>query len=196
MSKKKEHEKAAKKKHTLAIIKKLETKGNAKNSAIETVKDLAVGVIGGGLVGAAVGKPSLLVGLGTSMIGHYTGSSLATSFGLGMMASGGYQIGSDAVHGTSLSGLDEAKERMKSFGDNIKKRFYLDKIIKPKEKDESTNGLGNVKYFKYPKSKEQELDMSALEHIEAQIAKAGAQYEEKQMSGTYDDLAGAGDPLY
>src|SRR4051812_1169561 len=99
----------SKKTHVLALAKELNTKGSAKNSAIESVKDLVVGVVGGGLAGAAIGKPSLLVGLGTSLMGHYIGSSMATSFGLGMMASGGYQIGQGAVNGTSLSGLDGAK---------------------------------------------------------------------------------------
>lgn len=183
----------AKKAKVLAIAHQLDTKGNAKHSAIESVKDLVVGVVGGGLAGAAVGKPSLLVGFGTSLIGHYMGSSLATSFGLGMMASGGYQIGSGAVSGTSVSGLDGAKERMKAFGDNIKQRLYIDKIIKPKEaKEETTNGMGSVQYFKYPQQNE-ELDMGSLETIEREIARSGEQYEQKQMSGTYDDMSGVGD---
>lgn len=176
----------------------LETKGDAKNSAIESVKDLVVGVVGGGLAGAAIGKPSLLVGLGTSLIGHYMGSSMATSFGLGMMASGGYQIGQGAVHGTSVSGLDGMKERMKSFGQNIKHRLYIDKIIKPKEKEaenkeESTNGVGSVQYFKYPQKETQEIDMSGLDEIENAIARSGEEYQQKQMSGTYDDVSGLED---
>lgn len=183
----------AKKAHVLAIAKELNTKGDAKNSAIESVKDLVIGVVGGGLAGAAIGKPSLLVGFGTSLIGHYMGSSLATSFGMGMMASGGYQIGQGAVNGTSLSGMDAVKERMKAFGTNIKQRLYLDKIIKPKEegkeKEESTNGMGSVQYFKYPQQN-QELDLGALDDIESAIARSGEQYEQKQMSGTYDEVSG------
>lgn len=182
----------AKQAHVLALTKKLETKGDAKHSAIEAIKDLVVGVVGGGLAGAAIGKPSLLVGLGTSLIGHYSGVQMATSFGLGMMASGGYQI-SSGVNG--LSGMDEVKERIKSFSANIKQRLYLDKFIKPKNKvaDEGTNGMGSVQYFKYPKSDTQELDMGSLENIEKEIAYLGEQYERKQMSGVYDDMAGIGD---
>lgn len=194
--KKKKRVTKAKKTHVLAIAKELNTKGSAKNSAIESVKDLVVGVVGGGLAGAAIGKPSLLVGLGTSLIGHYMGSSMATSFGLGMMASGGYQIGQGAVNGTSLSGLDGAKERMKAFTSNIKERLYLDKIIKPKttEGDEGASGLGNVQYFKYPQN--QELDMGALDNIESEIARSGEQYERRQMSGAYDEMSGAETPIY
>ncbi len=189
MSKKKSKKSSkAKQASVLALTKQLDTKGNAKHSAIEALKDLAVGVVGGGLAGAAIGKPSLLVGLGTSLIGHYSGMPLATSFGLGMMASGGYQITSN-VNG--LSGIDEVKERIKSFSTNIKQRLYLDKIIKPK--GEATNGMGSVQYFKYPKSDSQELDMGSLDDIEQEMARLGEQYERKQMSGAYDDMAGVGD---
>lgn len=197
MSKKKnKHASNAKKAHVLAIAQELDTKGNAKNSAIESVKDLVVGVVGGGLAGAAIGKPSLLVGLGTSLIGHYMGSSMATSFGMGMMASGGYQIGQGAVNGTGLTGLDGAKERMKAFGANIKQRLYIDKIIKPKEttKEEGTEGLGNVQYFKYPQT--QELDMGSLDTIENEIARSGEQFERRQMSGVYDEMSGAEEKIY
>lgn len=178
----------AKHAHVLALTKKLETKGDAKHSAIEAVKDLVVGVVGGGLAGAAIGKPSLLVGLGASLIGHYSGMPLATSFGMGMMASGGYQISSGT---NGLSGMDEVKERIKEFGANIKQRLYLDKILKPKT--ETTNGMGTVQYFKYPSSESQEVDMGSLETIEKEIAKLGEQYENKQMSGAYEDMSGMDD---
>jgi len=183
-TKKKKHAKANKSK-VLALVHKLETKGSAKNSAIESIKDLVVGVVGGGLAGAAFGKPSLLFGLGTSLIGHYMGSSTATSFGLGMMASGGYQItsGTNGVNG--LGALEAAKERMKAFGHNLKARFYIDKMIKPKKKDEGTDGVGNVQYFKYP-SEGKELDLGALDNIEDQITREA----EKQMSGSDEDISG------
>jgi hypothetical protein len=196
-NKESKHTKHARKLKVLALTK-LETKGSVKNSAIETMKDLVVGVVGGGLAGAAVGKPSLLVGLGTSLIGHYAGSPIATSFGLGMMASGGYQIGTAAVNGTGLSGIEEAKERMKAFGENFKKQLYLDKIIKPKSAEEGANGLGKVQYFKYPSQKnlkDQPLDMSVLENIEQQIAESGKQYEQK-LSGAYDELSGSDEKIY
>lgn len=195
MSKKK-NKKSSYKKHSqvLSLTSNLDTKGNAKHSAIETLKDLTIGVVGGGLAGAAIGKPSLLVGLGASLIGHYAGVPMATSFGLGMMASGGYQIGSGTVNG--LSGMDGVKERVKSFSESFKQRLYLDKIIKSKKQDEeSTNGMGNVQYFKYPQSENKELDMGSLDNIEQEIARLGEQYERKQMSGTYDDMAGINDEV-
>lgn len=192
MSKKKtKKSRTTKSSHVLALTKKLDTQGDAKNSAIEAVKDLVIGVVGGGLAGAAIGKPSLLIGLGTSLMGHYTGTPLATSLGLGMMASGGYQISSGV---SGLDGMDEAKERMKAFGQNLKSRLYLDKIIKPKAGAESgTDGVGSVQYFKYPSSGNQELDLGSLESIEKDIALLGEQYERTQMQGAYDDMAGIGD---
>jgi hypothetical protein len=194
-TKKNKHAKNAKKAGVLALIHKQETKGDAKNSAIETVKDLVIGVVGGGLAGAAFGKPSLLLGLGTSLMGHYLGSSATTSFGMGMMASGGYQITSNAVSGTKgLGTIEAAKERIKTFGQNLKQRFYLDKIIKKKtaEKESGTNGLGNVQHFKYP-SEEKELDLGALDNIEDQIALEAEKMQQRQMSGANDDSNDSGE---
>jgi hypothetical protein len=195
MSKKKKKKADAAKKHSkvlASMTSKLETKASVKNTLIETTKDLVVGVVGGGIAGAAIGKPSLFVGLGTSLIGHYSGVPMVTSLGLGMMASGGYQIGSGLMNG--VSGIDGVKERVKSFGENIKQRLYLDKIIKPKKQtDESANGVGSVQYFKYPKSETQELDMGSLDNIEQEIARLGENYERKQMAGATDEMAGMDD---
>jgi hypothetical protein len=196
MSKKKSKKKSSKAKQHSKLLsgmtQRLETKGNIKNTFIETAKDVVVGAVGGGLAGAAIGKPSLLVGLGTSLVGHYVGVPMATSFGLGMMATGGYQIGSGMVNG--LSGVDGVKERVKAFTENLKQRLYLDKIIKKKAStDEATNGMGSVQYFKYPKNETQELDMGSLDNIEQEIARLGEQYERKQMSGISDEMAGMDD---
>lgn len=196
MSKKK-NKKSSKKNQSnvMTLTQPLETKGNGKNTAIETLKDIAVGVIGGGLAGAAIGKPSLLTGIGTSLVGHYAGVPLMTSFGFGMMASGTYQLATGSVNG--LSGMNGVKERMKLFGDSLKQRLYLDKIIKPKKKeDEGANGMGSVQYFKYPNTENKELDMGSLDNIEREIARLGEQYERKQMTGMNDDMNGIEDKLY
>ena len=44
----------------------LKTEGSIKNTAIETGKAVLVGVLGGGLLGAAIGKPSFIVGILTT----------------------------------------------------------------------------------------------------------------------------------
>lgn len=164
-----------------------------KNTSLETVKDFAVGAVGGGLAGAAIGKPSLLAGIATSFIGHYTGLPILTNLGLGMMASGSTQIGASMVNG--LSGMESVKERVKAFGQGLKERLYIDKFIKSKSQnsESGTNGMGSVQYFKYPKSDTQELDMGSLDTIEHQIARMGEQYEHQQMSGTLDEMSGIED---
>jgi hypothetical protein len=189
MSKKKSKSKSQKQSKALAILQQLDTKGDAKNSLIESLKSMVIGVVGGGIAGAAIGKPSLLVGFGTSLTGNYLKSPLLTTLGLGMMASGGYQI-SSTVNGAQVSGLEGAKERVKAFGENIKKQLYLDKFIKPKS-DTGTNGIGEVKYFKYPTNG---LDMGALNSIEEEIARSSEKH--RQFSGQEDDVYGVEERLY
>jgi hypothetical protein len=193
MDKKKNHyERQAQKKSLLgSITKDLDTKGDVKNSAIETLKDLVVGVIGGGVVGAALGRASLAVGAVVTGIGHYAKSRLASIFGVGMMASGGFQK-QEAVSGTESTGvLDGVKERVQGFKESLSQKLFLDKILKSKKQDAgATNGMGEVQYFVYPPSKElegatdNELDMTALERIERQVAESGEEFtRNQQMKG-------------
>jgi hypothetical protein len=172
----------------LAILKPLDTKSDAKNSLIESLKTLVIGVVGGGLAGAAIGKPSLAVGFGCTLAGNYLKSPLITNLGFGMMASGGYQIAN--LNGAPVSGLDGAKERIKVFGQNIKERLYLDKIIKQKS-GESTNGIGEVQYFNYPQNG---ISMGSLEAIEQEIANSSERFAARQMAGE-DDITGVEDRI-
>lgn len=202
MSKKNKYSKAARRKGFLnGLTAKMPTAGNAKNSGIELLKDLGMGVVGAG-VGVAMGKPSLLIGIGVTFLGHYTGSSLVSSAGIGMIASGGTKVVSDAVSGVEgMDGMEQVKTRLKAFGNNLKERLYLDKIIKAKPKEEGTSGLGRVRYFKYPQAEVKELDMSGLDSIERDLEASAASYQ-RQMSGTngiegYDEVSGLGnDPIY
>src|SRR5438552_4644444 len=119
MSKKKNrYQKQAKKKHFLAGMNEgLPTKGDAKNTMLETGKDVLIGVLGGGLIGAAIGKPSLIVGIVTTGAGHYTGNKLVQILGIGMMASNGFQKSSTTVSG--LEGLDGVKERIQAYKESM-----------------------------------------------------------------------------
>src|SRR6185369_84221 len=99
-----------------------------KNSFIEMVKSGVIVLTGAGL-GAAIGKPSLLVGLGTTFAGHYFNQPRLTDLGVGMIASGGYKLAS-GVNGAELEGLEGEKERVKHFGANLKTSTYLDRFIK------------------------------------------------------------------
>lgn len=188
---------AAKKKSFMELAAKLETKGSVKNTAIETTKDVIAGVLIGGFAGAFIGKPSLLVGLAVTAAGHYFGSSLVSSCGIGMMTSGGYS----AINGISgTDGLNGGKERVKEFASHLTQRLYLDKLkskTKAPAASEETNGLGNVQYFKYPNPNGDQLDMSGLDNIEREIIQSGEQYERRQQfAGNDEDVSGAEENLY
>jgi hypothetical protein len=173
----------------LALLQQLETEGDAKNSFLEMLKSGVIVLAGAGL-GAAIGKPSLLVGLGTTFAGHYFNQPRLASLGVGMIASGGYKL-TAGLKGADVGGLEGAKERFKTFSVNLKDNLYIDKFIKPtasKSLEEGTNGLGEAQYFKYPNN---EANMAGLDAIEDEINRSAEQYSQsRQMSG-YEDMAGA-----
>ena len=170
------YQKQAKKKGLMHnICAGLDTKGNVKNTLLETGKDLLVGVIGGGLVGAAIGRASLGVGALVAGVGHYSDNKMATVFGVGMMASNGFQK-SGGVGG--LDGMDGIKDRLLAYKETFSEKLFLDKLI-PK-KSSATNGVGDVQYFSHPN--EMSGDLAALDYIENQIAESGMQ----QMNGNPD----------
>lgn len=168
------YQKAASKKEMLShLSNRLDTKGDLKHSAMETGKDLLIGVLGGGLVGALIGKPAFLVGLGVTGVGHYAGSPLASTFGLGIMAAG--NLVSGTVSG--VDGLDGVKERVQAFKQSMMERTYLDKIIK-KKTDTVSGTIGELQYFDYGQvagvTDNPELyGMGALDEIEQRIEDAG-----------------------
>jgi hypothetical protein len=178
------YEQAQKKKDALsAIAVAARTKGDAGASALETFKDIIVGTVAGGFTGAFVGRSSLLFGALAAGAGHYTGVRLLTSFGMGMMAAGGFSSkGGNTTEG--LGFIDSAKERMKGFKDNLSQKLYLDKIIKKKEGEE-TSGVGEVKYFLYPgKEESKPVDLSALNMIENQVVKSAVEFNKESEGQT------------
>jgi hypothetical protein len=138
-TKKTAYEKKAKKKNLLSsITSDLETHHDVKNTAIETGKDVVVGVLGGGVVGSAIGRASLLIGVAVTAVGHYTKSRLASIFGIGMMAANGFQKSDSSVSGLEGNMIDDAKERVITFKDNFSQKLYLDKIPKIKKPEKET----------------------------------------------------------
>jgi hypothetical protein len=164
--------KAEKKKMLSNITQPLDTKGNIKNSAIETGKDLVVGVIIGGLAGATIGKPSLIIGFLTSGIGHYLDNRLITTAGLGMMASNSFAPKSiQGIEG--LEGIESVKERVQAFKETLSQKMYLDKVKALKiGKQKSVSGMGEVQYFSYPENLLEGAndELALLNQIEHQIA--------------------------
>ncbi len=169
------------------------TKGDHKSSGIETLKAVLGGLLGGA-AGAFIGKPSLGISIPTIYAGKFLQSSLLSAFGTGMLTSSSYKA-VKGINGTevgALEGLEGAKERLKSFGEELKERLYLDKIksiiAKGKTKNSTeVNGLdGKVTYF----NPNNELDMGSLDAIEEEIQRHAEQFQQKQFAGNDDYFGG------
>lgn len=159
----------------------LDTKGDMKNSALETGKDILVGVLGGGLIGAAIGKPSLIVGIVTTGVGHYSGNKLTQLLGIGLMAANGFQKNTTV---SGVEGLDGVKERVQAFKESLSDKFYLDKI-KKKVASGTTSGFGELQYFSYPNN-----DLAALDAIEDQLTDSAMQFQGSLPEGGEIDVQG------
>jgi hypothetical protein len=212
MSKKKNsYAKKATKQALLGSIAHDEAKGSIKKSALETGRDILIGAVGGGLAGAVLGRASFLVGIAVTGAGHYMGSEGTAAFGVGMMASGGYQAISGTMNGTvEKEGFEGVKERLEAFKEEFKRKLFLDKIptstkpaaSKTPAAEEATNGMGEVQYFTYPDSSKElqgaddhVLDLTALDRIEKQVAVAAQKYDasKQQVSGTETEEMGMTD---
>jgi hypothetical protein len=181
---KNKYAKKAERAQILAMTSKLETKGNIKNTLIETGKDLLVAVIAGGFAGSAIGKPSLAIGAGVTALGHFKGSRLLSLLGIGMMAANGFQTSS--VSGVEEQGMDGVKDRVMAFKNSFSQKLYLDKIIK--KKTASVAGIGNLQYFNYAN---EIAGLEALSNVEEQIENSAL--NRLQMNGT--GIGSADDPL-
>jgi hypothetical protein len=90
--------------------------------------DLLLGVIGGGLAGALLGRYSFLVGLGVAGYGHYSDNKLLGTVGLGMMASGtAYALLGDKEQDPNATTMEKVTERVKGFTNELKRKVWIDK---------------------------------------------------------------------
>lgn len=103
--------------------------------------DLLLGVIGGGLAGAVLGKYSFFAGLAIAGYGHYSDNKLLGTVGLGMMASGTASalLGGKAQD-PKLSQMEKVTERVKGFASELKRKVWIDKWDSP----DGLNGIGNT----------------------------------------------------
>lgn len=180
-----------------------------KKTMANTGRDILIGGIGGGLAGTIIGRFSFLTGIVVAGVGHAMSSPATAGFGIGLMASGGFQ-GIKSVKGVEgTDGVDGIKERLIHYKETIKKQFFIDKLPQSKSSkksnesnEESTNGMGNVQYFKHHNAEESEmnggneLDFSEANKLEQQIEASAKAYAQKQgMSGDFsgtetDDMSG------
>lgn len=158
-----------------------------KDSAIQTGKDLLIGVIGGGIAGAVIGKSSLLIGAAVTGYGHYAEKPTVATFGIGMMAASGFNAGTNSTQGIDGFSKEDVKARLMNFKDSFTSKLFLDKILKKKEKtEEGTKGVGAVGTFTYPQENK-ELDFSALNRLENQILQSGAEYQKSVQGMTEEE---------
>lgn len=160
----------------------VETTNKVKETAIETGLTLA-SALGGGVVGAAIGRPSLLLGLPIIILGIFNRNKYIAAGGLGMCLANGFQsktneeeteTSTETVDGLDL---DQMKERVGTFFKNFSDKLYL-----PKKQEETTtnatNGLGEAPtYFINPYNTQiegtGEVDMSQLDRVQQEIANMG-----------------------
>jgi hypothetical protein len=140
---------------------------------------LLAAVAAGG-AGAALGKHSLLAGVPITLYGFHKKNAYLIAAGLGLTLSNGFQSkNKSATPVQGVDGLDfkqiaeGAKDRVGTFFKNFSEKLYLS----PSEVSNGTSGLnGNgkeeeqVTYFVNPYSRAKEIDMSAIDRIQEQIA--------------------------
>jgi hypothetical protein len=153
----------------------------SKESAIETGKDILIGVIGGGITGMLLGKSSLLIGAGVTGYGHFENKPFMRTFGMGMMMGGGMDAAKQAMSGLTA---EDIQAKVVSFKDGFLSKLYLDKVFKKTESanQKTVNGLG-----------EGDIDLSTLTKFEQQILQHGTDLQKKkdaenEVNGNEDNL--------
>jgi hypothetical protein len=114
---------------------KYKQKSKLKSTAEGMGLDILVGVLGGGVASALLGKYSFLVGLGVSGIGHFSENKALTALGLGMMASGTFTALTSKQQDEKKPLPDRIKERLEAFKEELKQKVFFDKIPSLKNKD-------------------------------------------------------------
>ena len=130
--------------------------------------------IAAGGAGAALGKHSLLAGIPITLIGFHKKNSYLIAAGLGLTLSNGFQNQNKTTTVQGVDGFDmkqiaeQAKDRVGTFFKNFSEKLYISKA-----EPSATNGLAGeeqVTYFVNPYNNSKELDMSAIDRIQEQIA--------------------------
>jgi len=173
----KSNRKGKSKKHSLSGV------NAATHTYMATAKEgglILLAAIAAGGAGAAIGKHSLLVGVPLTLLGIHKKNKYLVAAGLGMTLSNGFQKKgqtTQGVEGFDLTKIAQgAKERVGTFFENFKGKLYLSPTPPT-----TTDGLGEdeVTYFVNPYNGTGEIDMSAIDKVQEQIAQMN-----KNVSGT------------
>jgi hypothetical protein len=178
--------KSRRRKKFLAAVKS--PKQKAMNSGLSLLQDIGVGIVGGGLAGSMIGRHSFVAGLLTSFGGYYTGNTMISTLGFGMMAANGFQTakGQPEVPVQGLEGFDfkqeleNAKQRVLNFRNNFAEKLYLDNVLK---KDD-LNGLGEVDYYLH--GGDEDDAVAELDRLEQQLVSSAMGFQESQKLSGYD----------
>ena len=173
---------------------KIDRKSKLKSTAEGMGRDILVGVLGGGVAAALLGKYSFIVGLGLSGYGHFSDNKTVMALGLGMMATGTFTALTGKKQDVKKPMSDRIKERLEAFKDELKQKVFLDKILvdeKPIEKkayesasynSATKEGLSGAK--KDVLTKEEEYLKSEIDRIkketEADVEKEFEAFQEYQ----------------
>ena len=197
-----QYKKKAKKKSLLGELshaEKEQKRKELKEALIETAKQTPADIgaaIGGGFIGAAIGKASLITGALVSGISHFfkknigdTVSRIGSVMGVGIMA-GGFSKPASSVNGTlDDCHTDAVKARIKNFGSDLRERLYVDSIPGFKKTTTSaankqTKTMGETQTFIYPQTEptKKEVDLSALDEFENGLHKSAAEYQQNNQS--------------
>jgi hypothetical protein len=131
-------------------------KATVLNSTKETFIDAGVGLVGGGVIGAAIGKYSLIAGLPVAIFGHFKDNRWAKALGMGMILANGYQSASNSLSGEEdgTDGIDMAaiQEGAKARIGAYFKGFQRKLLLPAKAPVKAANGLGEgeTTYFANP----------------------------------------------
>lgn len=183
------------------ILQELETKHNLKNTAIKSVTQIGITVVGGSVGTAALGKWSFLTGLTLIGIGNYKDIAWMAPLGTGMMASS-LTLPEEPASTAPFSMTEEVKEAKQRFV-NLKEAFlsrtYLNKVFTSSTASSGSNsGSSKTTQRTIANSGEEDTSNSnvngleepltngsdTLDEIEKQLIASAREYQKKQQVQT------------
>lgn len=117
----------------VALYSETKPTNKLKTTAEGIGRDVLIGVLGGGLASALLGRYSFIVGLGVAGFGHYSENKALSALGLGMMASGTFMALTGKKQDEKKPKSERIKERLEAFKEELKQKFFFDKVLSEKE---------------------------------------------------------------
>ena len=123
-----------------ALYSETKPSNKLKTTAEGIGRDVLIGVLGGGLASALLGRYSFIIGLGVAGFGHYSESKALSALGLGMMASGTFMALTGKKQDEKKPNAERIKERLEAFKEELKQKFFLDKVLAEKQPEQKVEG--------------------------------------------------------